>query len=170
MGDDSQPKLFETRRELPAHCRRGCGERSAEDADTTDPSGGRATGPDHHHAPSPPARRHSGPARRSPHQNRRRLQKYSGSWGRRRLSVQYRVMRAFAVQGFITTGQILDHRDSHVRASAKQRIRDCRQFGLQIMFDEFGDRGIWRMSTVSRRRARRLVATADKRAARRFTR
>jgi len=77
-------------------------------------------------------------------------------------ALQYQVVAMFAEQGFITSGYIIHHSDDHWRASAKQRIRDCKLFGLDVDTDEMGDRCLWRMGTASRERARRLVEVADR--------
>ena len=104
-----------------------------------------------------------GPAPRSSLVRHRRLRKWTrDKAGNLVLSLQYQVIAMFADDGFITSYEIIHHEDDHWRASAKQRIRDCRLFGLEIETDEMGDRCLWRIGTASRARARRLVEVADR--------
>ena len=105
-----------------------------------------------------------GPAPRSSFVRHRRLRKWTrDKAGKLVVSLQYQVIAMFAEEGFITSYQIIHHEDDHWRASAKQRIRDCKRFGLEISTDEMGDRYLWRIGTASRARARALVLAADRR-------
>jgi len=153
--------LFEVEERLPPHCIHPRREKRplAEDTESAD------NGP-----PRSSAQRAVEPAglTRPPlNPRRRRLRKWTrDKAGKLVLSLQYQVIAMLAEQGFITSHQIIHHEDDHWRASAKQRIRDCRRFGLEIETDEMGDRCLWRIGTASRARARRLVAVADRKGGR----
>ena len=148
MGGDGKT-LFELHEPLPAHCLRS-GQRSAVSGQ---PASSTSTG----------TRAEGGPASGFARRGRRRLRKWSRDRaGRRIVSTQYLIIKMFAERGLITTREMLSHEDDHVRASGKQRIRDCVHFGVKAAWEGFGDHGVWRVDAAGRRECARLVALADR--------
>jgi len=80
-------------------------------------------------------------------------------------TLQFRVMREFAVFGRITSLWLnaMGEQDWRFQRSAGQRVRDCRKFGLDVQCREDPDdtAGVrWEVNAAGQRLAQGLVAAA----------
>ena len=81
------------------------------------------------------------------------------------MTIQYVIVRCFANVGYVSSEVLLDSADWAIRASGKQRIRDCRsRYGMLVPFvpNADGIGGSWVADHTDREIARSLIKEADR--------